>query len=75
MAKFNEWKYELLDHPSYSPDLAPSDFYLFPNLKKFLAGKRFTYNEEAMEAVNDYFEELPENYFISTPWVELLQKR
>ena len=34
MAKFNEFKYELLDHPPYYPDLAPSDFYLFPNPKK-----------------------------------------
>ena len=25
--------YELIPHPAYSPDLAPSDF-LFPNLKK-----------------------------------------
>ncbi len=28
----------LLDHPSYSPDLAPADFFLFPNLKAKLAG-------------------------------------
>ena len=26
--------YELIPHPAYSPDLAPSDFFLFPNLKK-----------------------------------------
>ena len=26
--------YELISHPAYSPDLAPSDFFLFPNLKK-----------------------------------------
>ena len=26
--------YELKPHPAYSPDLAPSDFFLFPNLKK-----------------------------------------
>ena len=25
--------YELIPHPAYSPDLAPSDFFLFPNLK------------------------------------------
>jgi histone-lysine N-methyltransferase SETMAR len=25
--------YELLPHPPYSPDMAPSDYYLFPNLK------------------------------------------
>jgi len=27
--------YKLLSHPSYSPDLVPSDFYLFPKLKEF----------------------------------------
>ena len=26
--------YELIPHPVYSPDLAPSDFFLSPNLKK-----------------------------------------
>ena len=26
--------YELIPHPAYSHDLAPSDFFLFPNLKK-----------------------------------------
>jgi len=27
MAKIHELRFELLDHPSYSPDLAPSDFF------------------------------------------------
>ena len=26
--------YEIIPHPAYSPDLAPSDYFLFPNLKK-----------------------------------------
>jgi histone-lysine N-methyltransferase SETMAR len=26
--------FHCLDHPPYSPDLAPSDYYLFPGLKK-----------------------------------------
>ena len=26
--------YELIPHPAYSPGLAPSDFFLFPNLKR-----------------------------------------
>ena len=30
--------YELIPHPAYSPDLAPSDFFLFPNLKKDIRG-------------------------------------
>ena len=25
---------EILEHPPYGPDLAPSDFHLFPNMKK-----------------------------------------
>jgi len=28
------WGWEILEHPPYSPDPAPSDFHLFPNMKK-----------------------------------------
>jgi len=28
--------FQCLDHPRYSPDLAPSDYHLFPGLKKQL---------------------------------------
>jgi histone-lysine N-methyltransferase SETMAR len=37
MGKLRYLHYELLEHPPYSPDLVPSDFYLFPKLKLFLA--------------------------------------
>jgi len=30
-----------LEHPPYSPDLAPDDFYLLPPLKSGLKGRRF----------------------------------
>ena len=33
--------FELVDHPPYSPDLAPSDYSLFPTMKKRLAGKQY----------------------------------
>ncbi|KAL9895462.1 histone-lysine N-methyltransferase SETMAR-like [Glossina fuscipes fuscipes] len=55
--------YELLQHPPYSPDLTPSVFHLFVNLKKFLDGKRFSSDEEVILAVNDYFDGLPESHF------------
>ena len=29
---------KLIQHPAYSPDLAPSNFFLFPNLKKDIRG-------------------------------------
>ena len=57
MAKINELKYELLDHPPFSLDLAPNDYYLFPNQKKIPWWKTFTLNEEAIAAVDRYFAE------------------
>jgi histone-lysine N-methyltransferase SETMAR len=48
--------FEILSHPPYSLDLAPSDFYLFPKLKTKLLGRRFGSNEGVMEAVNELFE-------------------
>ena len=29
----------VLEHPAYSPDLAPSDFFLFPKIKELLKGR------------------------------------
>jgi len=43
-AKLVEFGYELLPNPPYSPDLAPCDFFLFPNWKKSLAGQKFASN-------------------------------
>ena len=31
----------ILDHPPYSPNLAPADFFLFPRLKSIVKGARF----------------------------------
>ena len=51
-----ELGYELIPHPPYSPDLIPCDFFLFPNLKTWLDGKKFSSNKEVIVAVNEYFE-------------------
>ena len=40
------FKWDIFDHPLYSPDLAPSDFRLFPLLKESLGGKHFCNNED-----------------------------
>ncbi|UYV75327.1 H3F3C [Cordylochernes scorpioides] len=39
------FKWEIFTHPPYSPDLAPSDFHLFPALKLHLGGKHFANND------------------------------
>ena len=40
-----------IEHPPYSPDLAPSDYYLFSKLKKGLGGRKFDDDEEVKTAV------------------------
>jgi len=41
-----EWVLEEMRHPPYSPDLAPSDYHLFPNLKKHFHRQRFSTHKE-----------------------------
>ncbi|GFX27499.1 mariner Mos1 transposase [Trichonephila clavipes] len=63
MAKIHELWFELLDHPPYSPDLAPSNF-LSPHLKIALGGQRFLSNEEAITFVKNYFAEKNAEYYL-----------
>jgi histone-lysine N-methyltransferase SETMAR len=63
MRKLRDLHYELLQHPPFSPDLAPSDFYLFPKHKIFLAGQRFSSNQELIAAVEVYFVDLMKNHY------------
>ena len=44
-------KFEVMAHPPYSPDLAPSDYHLFGPLKEALRGRRFTSDQEVNEEV------------------------
>ncbi|KAG5310834.1 SETMR methyltransferase, partial [Acromyrmex insinuator] len=39
IAKLNELKYEILQHPAYSPNLSPTDFHFFKHLEQFLWAK------------------------------------
>ena len=65
--------YELVPHPPYSPDLAPCDYFLFPNLKKWLGGKRFSSNDEIIDQKNAYFKDLEKSYFLEG--IQKLEKR
>jgi histone-lysine N-methyltransferase SETMAR len=57
MAAATDCGFDILPHPPYSPDLATSNFYLFPKLKTKLRGRRFGSNEGVMDAVNEFFED------------------
>jgi histone-lysine N-methyltransferase SETMAR len=43
----------LAPHPPYSPDLAPSDFFLFGYVKECLKGMVFPSYEELLDAINE----------------------
>lgn len=54
-AVIRECRFEVLDHPPYSPDMAPSDYYLFRHLKKFLRGKYFEDDGAVADAADQWF--------------------
>ena len=51
LEEFEKLRIETLPHPPYSPDLAPSDYWLFSEMKKPLRGKRFSDFEHLKSAV------------------------
>jgi hypothetical protein len=40
-------------HPLYSPDLAPSDFFLFGNVKRQLSGCSFDHTDDLLTVVQE----------------------
>ena len=62
-AAIQQCGFQQLNNPPYSPDLAPSDYFLFQVMKKFLRGKRFSSDEEVMEVVTAWFEEQSKDFF------------
>ena len=57
--------YELIPHPAYSPDLASSDFFLFPNMKKDIHGHHFRSDEEVLTAVEEWVNGKDPDFFSS----------
>ena len=47
--------WEVLIHPLYSPDIAPSDFHLFQSLQKSLNGKNFSSLEDCKRHLEQFF--------------------
>lgn len=56
---FKELGVEVLGHPSFSPDLAPCDFYLFPKAKESIRGQRFESLEAAVATYKEFLDSIP----------------
>lgn len=56
-------KVNVLPHPPYSPDLAPCDFFLFPKLKNYLAGRKYRSRQALGSAVFQYLSTIPKSAY------------
>jgi histone-lysine N-methyltransferase SETMAR len=55
--------YKIFNHPSYSQDMAPSDYHLFTKMKVWLGTQRFHTKEELMDGVNNWLHNLAAPFF------------
>lgn len=62
----------IIDHPPYSPDLAPSDFWLFDTIKRQLSDH--TSVESLKREITSVVENIPKNEYLKTfkKWLERL---
>ena len=64
MTAVSECGFEVLPHPPYSPDMAHSDFNLFPNLKCNLRGTQFGRKEGIIAAVSEYLGDQEKDFYL-----------
>ena len=53
----------VLEHPAYSPDLAPSDFLLFPKIKEMLKERHFDYIDDIRNNTTTALKAIRQNQF------------
>ena len=61
--KKKSFGWDHLDHPPYSPDIAPSDYYLFRLMQISLADVRFRNAEEVRKWVDEWIASKDEDFF------------
>lgn len=71
--KIKELDFDLLPHPAYSPDLAPSDYYLFRSMAHFLRGRCFANDDEVRSGCQEFFESKEPGWY--RKGIEMLAER
>jgi len=57
--------FQCLDHPPHTPDLAPSDYHLFPGLKKQVKVSHFSSDAEVIAAAETWLDRQLSEFFLS----------
>lgn len=61
--KIRELEWEVLPHPPYSPDMAPSDYHLFRALTRFLEGRKFRDEDEVKMTIGQFFDSQTPDFY------------
>lgn len=78
--KLREFGWEVLLHPPYSPDLAPSDYHLFKHLQNFLDGTRLASKEACENELVKFFTNKDEDFFnrgimkLPSKWTKVIEQ-
>ena len=66
--------FQCLDHPTYSLDLAPSEYHMFPGLKKQLNSRHFSSDAEVIPAAETWLDGQPPDFFFLSGLQKLEQR-
>lgn len=61
--KLLDFGWEILPHPPYSPDLAPTDYHLFRSLSNSLRGKIFEKENDIISCLTHFFDSQPKEFY------------
>lgn len=64
-SKLESLGFTILPHPPYSPDLAPSDFYLFSPLKSSLRGKTYDSSDNISADIQSWIDMKQRSFFMN----------
>ncbi|GFW48488.1 histone-lysine N-methyltransferase SETMAR [Trichonephila clavipes] len=78
--KLWELSWEVLMRPPYSPDLSPSDFYLFLELQNFLSDKELGSRDDCENGILEFFASKDQDFYergimkLPLKWQQIMQQ-
>jgi len=61
--KIKDLGWEVLPHPPYSPDIAPTDYHLFRSLQHYLTNKRYANEDDVKYDIQIFFDQKPREFY------------